>query len=52
MRLRRFVTICAASALLGFAGCGGGSKPSGPSPVPTSSSGVWDQMSWDQKNWQ
>jgi hypothetical protein len=51
MTIRRLATIFAAFALLALSGCQCGSKAQAPS-APASPAGVWDQMSWDQKNWQ
>lgn len=41
-------------ALLGLAACSGGGGGGGGnnSSGTTSTAGVWDQMNWDNKNWQ
>lgn len=38
--------------LLLFAGCGGGGGGGDTVSQAPSTEGVWDQMQWDQKNWQ
>lgn len=35
-------------ALLALAACGGSKPP----PAPPQAPGVWDEMKWDQQNWQ
>ncbi len=49
MTIRRFAEIFAISVLLALTACGGSAKK--PAEV-ASPGGVWDRMSWDQKNWQ
>ncbi len=52
-RIGWFPTMLALLALLVLYGCGGGGGGGGDtvSQAP-STEGVWDQMQWDQKNWQ
>jgi hypothetical protein len=52
MNLRQLLAIPALLALLALCACGGGNGGGDNSPPSSSSAGVWNQMNWNEKNWQ